>query len=781
MNKLLSTIIVVTAITSSVTVTAQEKKTYTNFQDTVFNINEVEIIAQQKKDINVTKLAVPAAYLPITTNTLPSQVLVNRGIQNIQDAVRFLPGVRYQTSYGAFQQLSIRGFDHSIVMVDGIRDERSSIDNSYPFMDLSSIQSIELLKGPASVLYGQSAVGGVLNIVRKAPSSKQKVDASVSYGSYYNVLTTIDFGGKLIGPLNYLANFHYQNNDGWRDNATKRLSGYLAIGGKLTNADEVDFRVAGNHDYYSTEIGLPDIMTADIYKVSDNSKYLNKGDLLPGLDREKRYNSESDFMYNRSFNTSAQWKHNFSEAAKLTEKVSYAYDDIDYFGTEGLSYLTSSKPVYDYYYTSGTKKTYICLDSLYYDFPLRFSHIAHTYNNQIEMNGKFQTGNIKHNYMGGYSFIALIRDSYSGYKLGVDVTGPGLTGHGSVYHPHSIGWMDTKFSKVTVQRTYMHGFYLQDLVEFNEKLKALFAGRYDLYRFKRASGVPTIDGARKYDDPDEESFNIVKTSAFTGRVGVVYLPVKTWSIYGSFGTYFKPNRTFFNENTRYIDKNGNEFYPKGGEEVFKPEKGSQLEIGTRYDVTNKIQATASVFFINKYNITRTLASKGDVINGETLDKNVIGQVGRMDSRGFDLDITYRPINGLSLSTGYAYTDAQIREMADNSFMSSDATKGRQFQYIPKNTFYVYGDYVVTEGFLKNFGINFDVTYQDKVYRNSTNTTAFDSYWLTDAGISYKLKNNIGLRLNINNLFDKEYFNQALGNQYVPSMPRNFLATITYSL
>jgi iron complex outermembrane receptor protein len=136
---------------------------------------------------------------------------------------------------------------------------------------------------------------------------------------------------------------------------------------------------------------------------------------------------------------------------------------------------------------------------------------------------------------------------------------------------------------------------------------------------------------------------------------------------------------------------------------------------------------------------------------------------------------------LSLSTGYAYTDAQIREMADNSYMSSDATKGRQFQYIPKNTFYVYGDYVVTEGFLKNFGINFDVTYQDKVYRNSTNTTAFDSYWLTDAGISYRLKNNIGLRLNINNLFDKEYFNQALGNQYVPSMPRNFLATITYSL
>ena len=114
-------------------------------------------------------------------------------------------------------------------MVDGVRDERSSIDNSYPFMDLSAVESIELLKGPASVLYGQSAVGGLLNIVRKAPVSKQSVYARLAYGSYYNKQATMALGGKLIGPLNYRASVNWQDQEGWRSNATKRLSGYLAF------------------------------------------------------------------------------------------------------------------------------------------------------------------------------------------------------------------------------------------------------------------------------------------------------------------------------------------------------------------------------------------------------------------------------------------------------------------------------------------------------------------------------------------------------------------------
>lgn len=81
--------------------------------------------------------------------------------------------------------------------------------------------------------------------------------------------------------------------------------------------------------------------------------------------------------------------------------------------------------------------------------------------------------------MGGYSFVALNRTSYSGYNLGDDVQGPGLYSHVSVYDPHSMGYMTSKFSKATVTHHYSNSLYLQDMVEFNEQWKVLAALRYD--------------------------------------------------------------------------------------------------------------------------------------------------------------------------------------------------------------------------------------------------------------------------------------------------------------
>jgi iron complex outermembrane receptor protein len=379
--------------------------------------------------------------------------------------------------------------------------------------------------------------------------------------------------------------------------------------------------------------------------------------------------------------------------------------------------------------------------------------------------------------------VYLDRTSYSGYNFGSrgdDVVGPGLTGHGTTYNPHSIGWMDTKFSKATPQYTRMHGFYFHDLMEFSEQWKLMIAGRYDLYNYKRASGINAINGGRTHEEVKEEEYSKLTTGAFTFRVGSVYLPTEQLSLFASVGTYFKPIRTFYNDNTIYVDKDGKIFTPTKGEEVFKPEKGMQIEVGARYELTDKLKADVSVFYINKYNMTRSLAYRGDVIDGETLEKNVTGQVGRMDSRGFDVELTYAPMPGLTFMTGYAFTNAKVREMASNKWMASDATKGKQYPRIPKNTFFVLGDYTVLKGVLKGLGVNFDVDFQDKVYRNNANSSYFDSYWLANLGFSYRLNNGIRLGLNIKNLFDKEYFNQSLGNQMVPSQPRSYMASLQYS-
>ena len=95
------TILPLTALCIS-TMQAQHKNEYTNFADTTFNIQEVVATAARKPRPQITKLDVPMKYLPISINSITASSLELRGIRNIQDAVRFMPGVRFQTSYGAF-------------------------------------------------------------------------------------------------------------------------------------------------------------------------------------------------------------------------------------------------------------------------------------------------------------------------------------------------------------------------------------------------------------------------------------------------------------------------------------------------------------------------------------------------------------------------------------------------------------------------------------------------------------------------------------------------------
>lgn len=775
---------------------AQEKKTVSPAADTTYNLQEVVIQTARKARPQITKLDVPMKYLPLSVNGIESKSLEIRGIRNIQDAVRFMPGIRIQTSYGAFQQISVRGFDHAVLMIDGVRDERSAINNSYPVPDLSAVESIELLKGPASVLYGHSAVGGILNIVRKAPTERQTLNARVAYGSFENKEATLGVGGKLLGPVNYYANVNYADQTGWRDNGNRRFSGYLALNAQLTSNDFIDIRTGFNRDYYGTEIGLPDIMTQDIYNTSDNQLYLHKNDMLPGLDKTARYNNESDFMRNYSWNISGQYTHQFSESMKLVDRLSFTSDDINYFGTEELDYLESDEPIYNHYYwKSPTEKKYICLDTVYLSFPLRFSHIAKTVSNSLELNGHFYTGEVKHNYMGGYSFVALNRTSYSGYNLGEDVQGPGLYSHVSVYDPHSMGYMVSRFSEATVTHHYANSIYLQDMIELNDQWKILAALRGDFYRYLSAEAT-TPTGKREYEN--HGSFNRVRNKALTYRFGAVYLPHPNTSLYASFASFFKPIRTFYRDNVIYVDANGERFNPTRNEEVFKPENGYQAEVGIKYDLSRFLQANASLFYIRKMNSTATLTNSYQTeVDGQTKKLTVIGQVGVQDSKGFDFDVTVTPLPTLAFTLGYGFNDSKIRKMKEvkdpelaQAIYGSDAQaakdklnsqEGNWQANVPNQTFYAYGSYIIPKGWLKNLEFHFSSSYTGKVYRNTANSTWFDPYWITDLGASYTVNNHVHLTVNVNNLFNKSYYNQALGNQLVPSMPRNFQVALSYTL
>lgn len=79
----------------------------------------------------MSRMDVPLRDLPVTVTSLSLAPLKARGIIDFQTATRYIPSVNTRTTYGAFQQVSIRGFDYSPIEIDGMRDERTTF-NSYP-------------------------------------------------------------------------------------------------------------------------------------------------------------------------------------------------------------------------------------------------------------------------------------------------------------------------------------------------------------------------------------------------------------------------------------------------------------------------------------------------------------------------------------------------------------------------------------------------------------------------------------------------------------------------
>lgn len=749
--------------------------------DSTYSIQEVQVTGNSLKKAPVTKLSVPLKYLPLSVSSVNASTLDLKGITNIQEAIRLIPGATIKSTYGAYQQLQVRGYDYMPIFIDGVRDERTSITNSAPFPDLASVESMELLKGPSSVLYGHSAVGGMLNVIRKAPTEKSTFRSLLSYGSWDNKRAMMDMGGKIAGPLNYRAVINWQNTEGYRYTNDKRFSGYLALGAKLTPSQEIEFRGGFNRDGYGTEIGLPGLMTNDIYKTADDSKYLTSGSMLPNLNKRWRYNNESDFMINNGSNLMLRYSNQLSEKLKLENRLAYNYDNIDYFSTETLTYPESASAIYPYYYMKSGVKQYINLDSVQLTYPLRFAYTVHVVNEQLEASGKIELpGGIVFNYQGGYNFVMFNRDTYRGYggnyTLSDLIDGPGLYSIVSSYNPHSMGYMDSYFGSGTSNRNTTHGFYLQNLLELSKKLKVMLAGRFDTYMFKTA-GI-------NFDERTKErikykNINYAKTtsSAFTYRVGAVYLFNEAASVYGSVSNFYMPYRDVISSTTIYVDKDGNRFYPTDGS-VFKPQTGYQAELGTRYNLNKYLQASGAVYYIRRNNEKKTLQS-GVIEDGVT--KSVVGIIGSSQSKGFEIELSSNPFDGMHINAGYSFTDATILNLKKNEYLDTDPQKGMHQAGVPMNTCFVLANYSFTKGLLKQTSVFASLTYTDHIYRDISKSVIFPAYWLADMGVSHKLTNGVELRLNVNNVLNHSYFSQSLSRQIVPAQPRNYLMTVSYSM
>lgn len=763
-------------------------------QDRVHQLDSVAVFGRQSQAIGVSPLGVPVKKLPLTINALSDSTLRTRAIVQVPDALRFVPAVQTRSTFGAFREISVRGFYNTIYMIDGIRDERSTI-NSYPIGDLYNVDRIEVLKGPASVLYGYAATGGVVNITRRVPTDQFSLGAHMRVGSldYFDLGANV--GGKIVDGLNFYAGGFLSGGKQWRATKDKNRSLYAALS-YTSGIHQLILRLEGRNDYYGTDTGLPPTMPGDMYRADNDQLYLKQGDVLPGLDRGWRYNDASDFMYNRAYNGSLKYTLSLPSSWKISNYLSFSYDDIDYFSTESLRYPTSSTPGAEYgYYTQaedGTRR-YYDLRHVIQNQNLRFAHIARTLQNTLDLSGSFFLGSVKNNLRFAYSTTYLKRATFTGY-LEDDIWGPGRPidpatnlptfPQVATYNPHFNGQLQTKFSAASPQHTWVHGFALSNVFELSDQLKAMGAIRYDHYSYRTAD-TEAKDGKRRYDAPASDAYEKSSADAVSYRVGLVYLPTEALSFYASLGSFYIPDKTtsFNPARERLYNKQGQAITGRNrGGAFFDPQTGYQFEVGTKYTLNDVLQLNLSAYHIRRNNeVANTFTF--EEVDGQPQDIFVQAQVGATEGNGFETDLTYRPLPGLELTAGYSYTDIHIADTRDTPITSQlNLREGTPMSWVPRKQFFTLGSYAFQRGPLRNLELNYSLSYRDKMYYNVGRGETFAPFTQLDLGASYQLPQGFSLSLQVRNLLGtKEYVSEVSGTQLIPNEPTNALVTLSYRL
>ncbi len=286
------------------------------------------------------------------------------------------------------------------------------------------------------------------------------------------------------------------------------------------------------------------------------------------------------------------------------------------------------------------------------------------------------------------------------------------------------------------RRLKQTGLYLQDLIDL---------GRWRFSLGIRQDWVSVSDKNRISGDKTDNDWQ-----KFTGRLGALYLFDNGIAPYVNYAESFNPNA--------YSDESGT---------PLKPTEGEQWEAGLKYQPPGSDSFyTASLFHI----VQKNVASK------EPQD-NFYSSVGKIRSKGLELEAHSQLSDSLKLLASYTYTDIAYTK-------SLDGNQGNTPNQAPEHMAAIWGDYLLSGGPLDGVNLGAGVRYVGKTWADKENTRRVPSYTLVDLSISYDLS-RIGmkgtkLRINANNVFDKDYVASCYSLDYCYfGEQRNVSATLNY--
>ncbi|NJL58011.1 TonB-dependent receptor plug domain-containing protein [bacterium] len=163
-----------------------------------------------------TRTETPIFEVPQAIQVIPERILEDQQVIRLNDAIRNTPNAVQGNTFGTTgDEFVIRGFDGATVLRDGFRVDPALTPGSLE--ELANVERVEILRGPASILFGNIEPGGVINLVTKEPLSEPFYSLEFQAGSFGLLRPQLDITGSLVDGLQYRLNAVYERGEGFRD------------------------------------------------------------------------------------------------------------------------------------------------------------------------------------------------------------------------------------------------------------------------------------------------------------------------------------------------------------------------------------------------------------------------------------------------------------------------------------------------------------------------------------------------------------------------------------
>jgi iron complex outermembrane receptor protein len=687
---------------------------------------EIQISANKsanQKKVSLGKTGIRAKDLPQAVQVFDSTIIADQQVNRLADVIKNVNGIAMGENRGSTgESFFARGYSLGTdnVLKNGAR---TSIGGS---PEASTLESVEVLKGSAALLYGGVTGGAVVNMVTKKPKFNYGGEVSMRVGSYSQYKPIVDVYGPISNSIAFRLIATKENANSFRD-VVKTDRFYVNPSLLYKISSKTELLVQGDYlkSNYTPDFGIGTVGGA-ISPVPRNA-FINE-----------------PWAYNNTNTSTAQANltHQFSDIWKLNIVGAFQSYSRDYFGAE--------RPV--------GKANGMAPRAL-----TRSQSQEYTYNQQATLTGAVNTGSIKHTLSFGADADEY-RTKANTFKYATG-TAANATDSVNILDPSTYGTKlpmpETYVSAHTITPRWRLGAFAQDLINLTEQFKLLAGVRYT---YQETPKVRTIDETTGVSTDAATATKVDK--AFSPKFALIYQPIKTTSLYVSYASNFTPNTG--------LDVNQ---VPLG------PSIIDQYEAGIKNDFWDgKLSVNVTAYRIANDRFAQVAVLKADgTANG---DSNVKEFSGATKSDGLEVDVTGKLSVNWYFIAGYSYSYYRYTK----TLPVTGITEGERVIGTTPHTANGTIFYTFDQGYLKGLKFGFSGYYTGKrnagfnTLKNGSQRgqpTYLTDYGTFDFSAGYTFKRKLSLLAKVSNITNELNYMVHENYSVNPIPPRMVSATLSY--